>query len=41
MRLLADAVDTAGNVKVRLIADNATPFDLVVDRVAVTAVNRR
>ena len=41
MTTITNWLDAAGNLKVRLIADNAAPFDLVVDRVAVTAVNRR
>jgi hypothetical protein len=35
------AVDASGTVKVRLIADNGSPFDLAVDQLVVTAVNRR
>jgi hypothetical protein len=35
------AVDATGTVKVRLIADNGSPFDLAVDQLVVTAVNRR
>ena len=41
MTTIANWLDAAGTLKVRIIADNAAPFDLVVDRVAVTAVNRR
>ena len=33
-------VDASGNLRVRLIADNGAPFDLAVDQLAVTAVNR-
>jgi hypothetical protein len=35
------AVDPSGTVKVRLIADHGLPFDLAVDQLLVTAVNRR
>ena len=35
------AVDASGTVKVRFIADNGSPFDLAVDQLVVTAVNRR
>jgi manganese oxidase len=41
MTTITNWLDAGGNLKVRLIADNGAPFDLVVDRVAVTAVNRR
>ncbi|WP_146902523.1 SdrD B-like domain-containing protein [Cellulomonas aerilata] len=33
-------VDTAGNVKLRFIADNGQPFDLQLDQVTFTAVNK-
>ena len=34
-------LDADGNLRIRYIADLGKPFDLAVDRVAVTLVNRR
>ena len=37
----AKAVAADGSLQVRVLADNRQPFDLAVDQVAVTLVNRR
>ena len=34
-------VDADGKLRIRYIADQGRPFDLAIDRVAVTLVNRR
>jgi manganese oxidase len=36
----ANLVDAAGNLQLRLIADNGKPFDLQVDHLGLTLVNR-
>jgi hypothetical protein len=33
-------IDAAGAVKLRFVADNGQPFDLQVDQVTLTAVNK-